>query len=64
MTRNRAITVIPWTKKEEPVLNLHCALHRSNRIIRLDDGSLRCSFCGSPFVATKTVFTFNNPITI
>ena len=63
MRQNKIPTVI-FTKKEEPQeMVYHCKYHFGCRMVRLDDGSIRCQICGSPEIAVRTVmtFTFNNP---
>ena len=54
--RQDKIPTVMFTKKyEEPILHLHCAQHRSNRMVRLPDPlGLRCSCCGGNEIATMT----------
>lgn len=57
MRRDKIPTVIFTKKYEEPELYYHCKFHMGNRMVRLSDGSLRCTFCGSPEVATMIKMT-------
>ena len=60
MRRDKIPTVIFTKKYEEPELFLHCKYHSGCRMVRLDDGSLRCQICGSPEIAIRTIM-LNNP---
>ena len=63
MRDNKPFTVVTYTKDKEPEQFVHCAIHRSNRMVKLADGSLRCTACGGIEIATRTAFTFmNKPI--
>ena len=57
MRRDKIPTVMFPKKYEEPELYYHCKFHMGNRMVRLSDGSLRCTFCGSPEVATMIKMT-------
>ena len=60
MRRDKIPTVMFPKKYEEPEQRYHCKYQIGCRMIRLADG-LRCIFCGGTEIATRTVFTFNNP---
>jgi hypothetical protein len=60
MRQNKEFSLIVSKKEEPQEMFYHCVQHPGCRMLRLADG-LRCQICGGTEVATRTVFTFNNP---
>lgn len=60
MRQNKPFSVITYTKDKEPEQQYHCKYHTGCRMVRIATG-LHCQICGGTEIATKTVFTFNNP---
>ena len=59
--RNKPFTIITYKKYEEPKQHFNCRIHGS-RLLEISGKGLWCTEgCGPTILATRTVFTLNNP---